>query len=225
MPAALGEPRFTEQKWGGVPLPTALRRWSARAAEIVGLSHRKGRIAEGAPHGMRAAVHSAAAVLWGIRDVSPQQRLSIAVVNVKPNASTPPAPARAGLDADVVVWDPEGRVVVGADGYTLYHKHKASDPAGARLTPTPRRSAEADATLPCALPLDQRKTPPSAPPAREQVTPYEGVKMFGRVKATFVRGQLVFADGQGVAPRACGEAVLRGPLAAGAAAAAGPGRA
>lgn len=43
-----------------------------------------------------------------------------------------------------------------------------------------------------------------------QVTPYEGVDMVGRVKATFVRGQLVFADGEGVAPRACGVAVLLG---------------
>lgn len=58
-----------------------------------------------------------------------------------------------------------------------------------------------------------------------QVTPYEGVPLFGRVKATFVRGQLVFAEGGGgasagkgaaaaagegrVAPRACGAPVLR----------------
>lgn len=43
---------------------------------------------------------------------------------------------------------------------------------------------------------------------KHKVTPYAGEPLLGRVLATFVRGQQVFADDGGVAGEACGRSTL-----------------
>lgn len=52
-------------------------------------------------------------------------------------------------------------------------------------------------------------TSPAALQHKHKVTPYAGEPLLGRVLATFVRGQQVFADGKGgVAGEACGRSTL-----------------
>ena len=41
-------------------------------------------------------------------------------------------------------------------------------------------------------------------------TPYAGAELSGRVLATFVRGAMVFLDGEGHSGRSCGRTMLRG---------------
>ena len=69
---------------------------------------------------------------------------------------------RTGLDADIVVWDPDEEFVV--DASALQHRHN--------------------------------------------ITPYDGKKLFGNVRRTYVRGTLVFMDGK-FADNASGKALLR----------------
>ena len=69
---------------------------------------------------------------------------------------------RAGLDADIVVWDPDEKFVV--DSSKLYHRNK--------------------------------------------LTPYDGKKLHGKVKRTYVRGTLVFENGR-FADKPCGNVLLR----------------
>ena len=56
---------------------------------------------------------------------------------------------KVGLDADIVVWDPDAKLVVA--GEHIFHRHK--------------------------------------------LTPYEGESLFGEVQRTYVRGNLVFQNG------------------------------
>jgi allantoinase len=51
-------------------------------------------------------------------------------------------------------------------------------------------------------------TSPEALQHRHKLTPYAGMRMQGRVLATFVRGSQVFGEQQGVAPQACGSTIL-----------------
>lgn len=67
-----------------------------------------------------------------------------------------------GLDADLVIWNPEEQFVVEAE--KLFHRHK--------------------------------------------ITPYDGMKLFGVVKRTFVRGNLVFDNGKVTKDRV-GKVLLR----------------
>ena len=71
-----------------------------------------------------------------------------------------------GMDADIVVWDPEEEFVLN-DKHTVYHQHPQ--------------------------------------------TPYRGSKLAGKVRATFVRGQLVFADGKH-STRSCGKLLLKSEM-------------
>ncbi len=43
---------------------------------------------------------------------------------------------------------------------------------------------------------------------KHKETPYKGMRLQGRVLATFVGGNQVFGDEKGVAPAACGEVIL-----------------
>jgi allantoinase len=69
----------------------------------------------------------------------------------------------AGMDADLVVFDPEAEWTV--CGEALEHRHK--------------------------------------------LTPYDGMKLRGVVKATYVRGQRVFGEGEGFLAEATGQWVKR----------------
>lgn len=69
---------------------------------------------------------------------------------------------RQGMDADIVIWDPNEEFIV--DGSTLHHRHK--------------------------------------------LTPYNGAKLHGKVKRTYVRGTLVFKEGK-FGDDASGKALLR----------------
>lgn len=51
-------------------------------------------------------------------------------------------------------------------------------------------------------------TSPEALQHRHKVSPYAGMRLKGRVLATFVRGSQVFGEQHGVAAQACGAALL-----------------
>ena len=44
---------------------------------------------------------------------------------------------------------------------------------------------------------------------RHPITPFDGETLTGEVKATFVRGSMVYADGK-LSKRTCGKSLLRG---------------
>ena len=70
----------------------------------------------------------------------------------------------AGMDADLLVFDPHEEFVVDGDEFPLFSRH-----------PT---------------------------------TPFLGERLGGRVRATFVRGEIVFVDGEH-SGAACGRALLK----------------
>lgn len=66
-----------------------------------------------------------------------------------------------------------------------------------------------DADLVVWSPEQEADTSPEALQHRHKVTPYAGMRMQGRVLATFVGGSQVFGEAEGVAPAACGQTILR----------------